>query len=146
MKDSQGNEITVGTNVVVMRVSVVGESPNYKVVRHIIDDFIVAEIDGYDMKKEVDGKLVKVDWDGLALAYIKGVSDSDELFYETKKRTIHKKIPCKLCGNPMCLTSFMPRDYFIRVMCMKPNPSDFEEMILEDCENCGATIQDQRKS
>jgi len=144
MKDSRTNEITVGTNVVIMEMRVVGESPNYEVVRTIVDDFIVAEIDGYKMKKEVDGKMVEVKWNGFADICIKGVSDDDKSFYEEKTRVIHKEIPCKHCDHTMKLTSFMPRDYFIRVLCMRPNPSDFEEMTLEDCENCGATEKDYK--
>jgi hypothetical protein len=144
MKDSQGNEITVGTNVVIMEISVVGKSPNYKVVRSIVDDFIVAEVQDRQMKKEVDGELVKVDCKGMVSICIKGVSDSDELFYEKKNRVVYKKIPCKRCEHEVNLISFMPSDYTIRVINMCINPSDFAEMRFEDCENCGATHEDQR--
>ena len=145
MKDSQGNEITVGTNVVIMEMSIVGESPNYEVVRTIVDDFIVAEINGYKMKKEVDGDLAQVDWEGMACICIKGVSDADELFYEKKTRVVHKELPCKKCGHTLNLATFMPSDYMIRVITMRVNPSDFQEMRFEDCENCGATHEDYYK-
>lgn len=140
MTDSTGIDINIGDNVLVMGLTLICEDNMFILKRHVIQDFIVAAIDEsrYKMQKEVDGRLEDVNWNDLCFVCIKGVSDSDDIFYTEKSRVVFREEPCtEPCQEIREIYGNVSLDYFYRSLSMSLNSGEPEMMKLDKCKSCG---------